>query len=338
MKADAAHVLVAAALGVLFFAAPRSAASFDLQNLGSVQLEVPVEFASMPFTQTAGSLDLAGSFSSGGTVAGLFLGGPQDWSLYSDFALRMTLSGTNPELSFSVGFFSYNPEDPENPYAFIDTYGGFTLEAGASPADVLLSLSIPGTGDYSSVAGMQFTWDTGGSIDAKLLDIVALSGPAPPAGGIGSFTVSAPGGFRFLTGQGIEGAMLEPDGSSWNTLSDSNAKTAVTAVDHREVLRKVSELPVTAWRYGNNARVNHLGPMAQDFHEAFGLGADNQRISTLDADGVALSAVKGLIMELQDRKARSAAQAGRIRQLQSELDALQRQQDALPPVPAKSGP
>jgi hypothetical protein len=40
------------------------------------------------------------------------------------------------------------------------------------------------------------------------------------------------------------------------------------------VLERVSALPITQWRYkmeGDGAR--HLGPMAQGFHEAFGLTA-----------------------------------------------------------------
>jgi len=35
--------------------------------------------------------------------------------------------------------------------------------------------------------------------------------------------------------------------------------------------------------------VLHLGPVAQDFHAAFGLGADDKHIATVDADGVALA-------------------------------------------------
>lgn len=33
--------------------------------------------------------------------------------------------------------------------------------------------------------------------------------------------------------------------------------------------------------------VCHLGPVAQDFHVAFDIGADDQPIATVDADGVA---------------------------------------------------
>ena len=42
-------------------------------------------------------------------------------------------------------------------------------------------------------------------------------------------------------------------------------------------------------------RIRHLGPMAQDFRSAFGLGEDNRHIDTVaDSEGVALAAIQGL--------------------------------------------
>ena len=66
----------------------------------------------------------------------------------------------------------------------------------------------------------------------------------------------------------------------------------------------------------------YIGPMAQDFHAAFGLGRDDKTISTLDTDGVTLSAIKGLIEELRERKERSAEQARRLAELEAELREL----------------
>ena len=51
-----------------------------------------------------------------------------------------------------------------------------------------------------------------------------------------------------------------------------------------------------------------MGPMAQDFYAAFGLGEDDTHISTVDADGVALAAIQGLYAENQALKAEVAAQ------------------------------
>ena len=152
----------------------------------------------------------------------------------------------------------------------------------------------------------------------------------------GSFTARAPGGVRFLTATNNVGVQLPAAASAWSSLSDRNAKTAVTPVDHRKTLRKVASLPVTAWQYTHNPGRRHVGPMAQDFHATFGLGFDDKHISTLDTDGVTLSALKGLIAELELRKQRSAAQAKRLQELQAELEKLQKLAANLPPVPGES--
>ena len=58
------------------------------------------------------------------------------------------------------------------------------------------------------------------------------------------------------------------------------------------------ELPITSWSFkGDDAAARHMGPMAQDFFQAFGLGVDELHISTLDANGVALAAIQGLKSE-----------------------------------------
>src|SRR5436190_8870158 len=83
--------------------------------------------------------------------------------------------------------------------------------------------------------------------------------------------------------------------------SDRNRKTDFHGINPREVLEKVVSLPVSQWRYTNeDAGVKHLGPVAQDFQSAFGLGTDDKSIGTVDADGVALAAIQGLNQKLQE--------------------------------------
>lgn len=54
-------------------------------------------------------------------------------------------------------------------------------------------------------------------------------------------------------------------------------------------------MPVREWNYkAQDQAIRHIGPTAQDFHAAFGLGQDERRINTLDADGVALAALRAL--------------------------------------------
>ena len=100
-----------------------------------------------------------------------------------------------------------------------------------------------------------------------------------------------------------------------NPPSDRNAKENFKAVSAREVLEKVATLPVAEWNYKGDAGTRHLGPMAQDFHAAFGLGADDTHIATVDADGVALAAIQGLNEKVESGKLKAES---RIENLEAE--------------------
>ncbi len=141
-----------------------------------------------------------------------------------------------------------------------------------------------------------------------------------------SFTVRAPGGARFITATNLVGASLAPGATAWAVLSDSNAKMGVAPVAPREILAKVAALPVTSWSYKHDPQRRYIGPMAQDFHAAFGLGSDDKTITTLDTDGVTLAAIQGLVEELSRRDAK-------IAELEAALQHINERLDRLPPAP-----
>jgi hypothetical protein len=72
--------------------------------------------------------------------------------------------------------------------------------------------------------------------------------------------------------------------------------TQLEPVDGHDVLEKLGRLPVSSWSYNweDPAKVRHLGPMAQDFMAAFGLGDDDRKIAFIDANGVLTVAVQAL--------------------------------------------
>jgi hypothetical protein len=107
--------------------------------------------------------------------------------------------------------------------------------------------------------------------------------------------------------------------------SDRNSKEAFTAINPRAVLEKVSALPITEWKYKVEADgTEHIGPMAQDFHAAFGLnGADDKHIATVDEEGVALAAIQGLNQKVEEKEARIQEQAGEIADLKTRLEKLE---------------
>ena len=66
-------------------------------------------------------------------------------------------------------------------------------------------------------------------------------------------------------------------------VSDRNLKQGFAAVDRDETLLRLARLPVTSWSYRAEPGVRHVGPMAQDFRAAFGLGPDDRTIQFVDA-------------------------------------------------------
>lgn len=120
-------------------------------------------------------------------------------------------------------------------------------------------------------------------------------------------------------GQLIEtsvGAALSLSGV-WQNASDQSRKTGFEDVNPQEILEKVAALPVRQWRYTNEVvGIRHLGPTAQDFKAAFGLGESTTTIGTLDADGVALAAIQGLNQKLEETRAENAELKQRLERLE----------------------
>ena len=102
--------------------------------------------------------------------------------------------------------------------------------------------------------------------------------------------------------------------------SDRNAKENFAAVNPVEVLDKVAALPISRWNYKSDREETHLGPMAQDFYAAFGLGMDDKHISMVDADGVALAAIQGLNHKLEEARAENAELKARLDKLEKLLN------------------
>ena len=86
------------------------------------------------------------------------------------------------------------------------------------------------------------------------------------------------------------------------------------------MLQRIAAMPVREWSFkAQDSAIRHIGPTAQDFHAAFGLGEDRRRINALDADGVALAGIQAL--EARTR-ADGEARDGENAALRAELAAL----------------
>ena len=127
--------------------------------------------------------------------------------------------------------------------------------------------------------------------------------------------------------------------ASFVTVSDRNAKTGFKPVDGGSVLELVSRLPITSWAFKEDPKQRHIGPMAQDFHAAFGLsGTDDKHINLSDAAGVSLVAIQELTKRLQEKDARIAALESMNNAFSARLAKLEEQASANPQIVTASVP
>jgi len=136
----------------------------------------------------------------------------------------------------------------------------------------------------------------------------------------------ASGGVYFYTNSILSSGVYVPaGGNAWSSVSDRNLKENVASVDGQEVLARLAQVPITSWSYkSQDAATRHMGPMAQDFYAAFGVGEDDTLISTVDADGVALAAIQGLYAENQALKAENADQEQQLDELTARVAVLEK--------------
>ena len=173
----------------------------------------------------------------------------------------------------------------------IATVSGGTLNQANGMASV-----VPGgyknvaNGDYSFAAGFNATAiNVGSFVWGDGQGLTTDTGPY-------QFVAQASGGFTFYTASGFPvGATLPSGSGSWSSLSDRNVKDNFSAVDGTALLAQLAALPIATWNYKAQAdSIRHVGPTAQDFRAAFGLGEDDRHISTVDSEGVALAAIQAL--------------------------------------------
>lgn len=99
-------------------------------------------------------------------------------------------------------------------------------------------------------------------------------------------------------------------------ISDRNAKRQIEPVDEQAVLAAVAHMPVSTWSYkSDDPAVRHMGPMAQDFHAAFGLGSTDRAYDPVDAHGITFAAIQALYEQLGEQR-------GRIEQLERDNEAM----------------
>ena len=134
---------------------------------------------------------------------------------------------------------------------------------------------------------------------------------------------------RFVTGPGGFAALdARPNGNLFiaGTLfqaSDRNQKENFQFVNSEQILEIVSKLPITSWNYKSDDKtVRHMGPMAQDFREAFELGTDDKTIAPVDTAGVSLAAIQALHERMKSMQEQVTAKDEKIATLEADLNEM----------------
>jgi len=173
--------------------------------------------------------------------------------------------------------------------------------------------TIPGgfSNDASGIGTFAAGTNSTASHDGSFVWTDQSLGLGASSTGINQFVAKSSGGFYLYTDAALaSGIQAGPGDGSWSSLSDRNMKENVKPVDANALLEKLALIPINEWNYVSQAEnIRHMGPMAQDFRAAFGLGADDKHITTVDADGVALAAIQALhakTKEIDDLKSQVA--------------------------------
>ena len=168
--------------------------------------------------------------------------------------------------------------------------GARTIDSGGD-ADVDLRL-VSRNGRSASM----YVVDTTGTLRFNLSNLTAGSDRLSVAGGAG-------------------GAATLSNGGAWTNASSRTFKEGFAAIDPADVLARVLALGISRWSYIGSGEGEHVGPMAEDFHAAFGLGHSEKQIATVDADGVALAAIQGLNAKLEAENAALREEMAALRAL-----------------------
>lgn len=234
------------------------------------------------------------------------------------------LGTTSPDAKLDViggGVYIRPTDDGMAPLAELDVTSTMTTIARFESDKVDADLEIESTAADGSpkirLVSPQITWTFGTRAGAG--PFVFSTGP--------SLGANVAMRFNQVTLEVTVPNNLDVQGTFTNS-SDKNLKDAIEPVDTGEVLQQVIDMPISTWNFKKeDESIRHLGPMAQDFMTAFGLGKDERKIAAIDADGVSLAAIQGLnaklIAEIDKKDVMIAEQANALNALANRLTALE---------------
>jgi hypothetical protein len=241
---------------------------------------------------------------------------------------------------------------------FCSTTIGYT-DSAMGQGSVALGYRMLAQQDYSVAIGYRGRAIHEGSLvlsDASSLSATLSSYTTSSAEN--QLTARYAGGYRLFTNDDMNiGVSLLPNDNSWNIISDSTKKERFLSADGEAMLKKLRDIRLGSWNYKTQHKLGlrHYGPMAQDFHAAYGrdtygtIGSDTT-INQADMEGVLMIMVKALeartaqqaleIASLKTQNAGLAAQVAEAEGIKEQWNILLEllgQQEATKTLPGKIG-
>jgi hypothetical protein len=271
------------------------------------------------------------------------------WYPFRAVFLAGGVNGTNWDdgnLGFYGAAFGYNTTLKGN-YSFVTGYQssvqqsysvamGYTANSNGVGA-IAIGYRTTADGDYSLALGHRASAN---GFDGAMVISDNSTTDSLEASANNQFSVRAAGGYRLFTNATkTTGVSLNAGGSSWNVISDRSRKENFLGIEGEDILFRIRSLPVTTWRYRDeqDRTVRHIGPMAQDWHAAFGFNGDATTINMSDFDGVNLAAIQALDTRTTGQESRLQAleaENARLRAQNAEMEARLRRLEALVTAPA----
>lgn len=225
---------------------------------------------------------------------------------------------------------------------FACTAIGYSNGAGGQ-GSVALGYRTLALGDYSVALGYRAASCTGGTISGTSCTGTIRTGTFLwgdestttylQSQADNEFRVRANGGVRFRVSTAANGNTPGAGGNvgcdltvavpSWTCASSRDVKENFEAVDGAAVLSGLRRMPLTTFSYIDDAGgTRHLGPVAEDFYEAFRLGGSNKSINAQNMAGVSLAAAKALEERTAQLQAEAQELKEQVRRQQATIAAL----------------
>ncbi|WP_192822058.1 tail fiber domain-containing protein [Rufibacter sp. LB8] len=185
-----------------------------------------------------------------------------------------------------------------------ETYGAYSAAIGylakaQSAASMAIGYRVTASGDYSTALGYRVS--TNGYAGSFIIGDQSTTFEATSEAS-NQMKMRFANGYKLYTNSAATvGAVLTANGNAWSTISDVNRKENFAPVNGEAFLQKIARFNLTSWNYkGQDSKtLRHYGPMAQDFHAAFGTDSfgtigNDTTINQADFDCINLIAIQAL--------------------------------------------